>query len=292
MTLSIETAFLVALLIAILILAGYLEWSFARGKLMKRRTARMASVTARDEAFNASVTSKAILRNMKSQGYDVSGVESLVRRCDIELEMGNFTQARIYAEDAKNALFEIRARGAGHGDPPPAAAGPVEKPKPEVAATPEKRARDSGRQGSERQLPRNYAEASFTMKSVELEISIAPPDEDATGEARRLISEAKKSFAASDFDAALRLAVKASHALSGASIIQSVPGQSDAERSDLPAGESEGASPCASCGAPLQEGDDFCRRCGARKEASCPSCGGPLKAGDAFCGKCGERTAP
>ncbi|MCL5437235.1 MAG: hypothetical protein M1417_00855, partial [Candidatus Thermoplasmatota archaeon] len=62
LTVNTETSFLVALLIAAVVLVGYLEYSVAKGRLMKRKSARMAISLARDKAYNSTVTSRAISR--------------------------------------------------------------------------------------------------------------------------------------------------------------------------------------------------------------------------------------
>lgn len=53
----------------------------------------------------------------------------------------------------------------------------------------------------------------------------------------------------------------------------------------------ESAAVCPSCGAPLEVGDTFCGKCGARIEYECPTCGAVMEATDTFCGKCGTRVA-
>lgn len=52
---------------------------------------------------------------------------------------------------------------------------------------------------------------------------------------------------------------------------------------------------CANCGAPLQDGQQFCDKCGApRPQPICASCGEVLSPGQTFCPKCGQKnmTAP
>lgn len=51
---------------------------------------------------------------------------------------------------------------------------------------------------------------------------------------------------------------------------------------------------CASCGTPLGDGQAFCPKCGAPKDAAsdnhvCGNCGAELQEGQAFCPKCGHK---
>lgn len=287
MELTIQTAFIVAVLIAVLVLAGYLEWSYTRGRLMRKKRARLAAGVAREEAYNASVTSKAIMRNLRAQGYDVSRAEPLVRKTDEELEMGNFTNAKLLAEDAKNTLFEIKSASLRQPRQAAVEAARAKKEQPpELAVTPAA----AEHHAAEKKLPRNYAEASFTIKSVTVEVEKASGEGKNTEAPARLLADARESFEAERYDDALRLAVKASRAMageaSGEANIQAIPPQAPAK-----AAESGKAADhvCEECGAPLKAGDSFCRKCGGRIRLQCPACGEQLSKGDTFCGRCGSR---
>ena len=292
MTLSLETAFFVSLLIAILILAGYIEWSFARGRLMKKRQTKMTAAVARDDAYNASVTSKAILRNLRAQGYDVSAAEPFVRQSDAELEMGNFTNARLLAEDAKKTLFNIKAKGIRPLESPAGRQqGTRQANSPAVKSDDFPVQPANGKASVEKKLPKNYAEASFTMRSVEIELGKAG-DVPAAAKARAILAEADNAFNAEDYDGALRLAVRASKTMAAGSVegsIQAIPPQDRTEHAASASTADQHISICGSCGAELLEGDSFCRKCGAKIGAACPSCGNLMEEGDTFCGKCGSR---
>ena len=60
---------------------------------------------------------------------------------------------------------------------------------------------------------------------------------------------------------------------------------------------------CPNCGAPVNPGQKFCTKCGAKMDATpqqpemlsanvCPSCGAPLNPGQKFCTKCGAKMSP
>ena len=62
--------------------------------------------------------------------------------------------------------------------------------------------------------------------------------------------------------------------------------------------EEQGTNPsavCSNCGTPLGDGQDFCPKCGTRKEQqmknTCSNCGAELADGQEFCGKCGTKVA-
>lgn len=287
MALNVQTAFLVAVLIAVLILAGYLEWSYARGRLMRRRKTKLEASAFKDEAFNASVTSKAIMRNLKSQGYDVRKAEQMIMQSDTELELGNYANAKLLSDDAKNVLFDVRARSLQQEQRPVVKKTVKQRPALQKEAEVAHQETEPLQQNQHAKLPRNYAEASFTMRSVELELSKMQEEGRVDSEAKSILAEAHKSFDDSDYDTALRLAVKASRSLSGGNdtspSIQSIPPQeSVAEKAKL----------CSSCGAELVEGDSFCRKCGGKISLACSSCGQELEQGDTFCGKCGNKAVP
>ena len=52
---------------------------------------------------------------------------------------------------------------------------------------------------------------------------------------------------------------------------------------------------CSNCGAPLNESDVFCPKCGARKDKAapdtCSNCGAPIEKGAKFCVNCGTTIA-
>ena len=60
--------------------------------------------------------------------------------------------------------------------------------------------------------------------------------------------------------------------------------------------EEQGTNPsavCSNCGATLEDGQEFCPKCGTKKEELtkniCGKCGAELLEGQEFCGKCGTK---
>ena len=49
------------------------------------------------------------------------------------------------------------------------------------------------------------------------------------------------------------------------------------------------AEVCANCGATLEEGQEFCHKCGTPKKNVCAKCGAELQEGQEFCPKCGQK---
>ena len=143
---------------------------------------------------------------------------------------------------------------------------------------------------TQKKLPRNYAEASFTIRSVETEVEKASGESKNTEIPAKILAEAKENFEDERYDEALRLAVRASRSLAGdgggETNIQAIPPQSPEKSVETPKAANH---VCGECGAPLKAGDSFCRKCGGRITLQCPSCGEQLSKGDTFCGKCGGK---
>lgn|GEM_PF-6422427 len=265
MTLSNEDAFLTALLIAIVLLAGYLEWSYARGRLMKRRTRKMALELDRDEAFNATVTSMAIVRNMKLQGFDVSAAEQLMRQAEMELDAGKYREAKEHSLETRELLMKIRDGGDGGDMDPKEPREEMNNPQTDEENRPK--------------LPRNYAEASFTIRSLEEDMRHLNGSEQAI----EALNAAKKEFENGSYDAALKYAVKARKLMGEEEkgSLQVIP--SKEARVNI-----ETVMACPECGAQLREGDRYCRKCGTSIQISCPECGAEVASDDLYCGKCGR----
>ncbi len=288
MAFNTETSFLVALVIAVVIFIGYLEWSSAKGRLMKKREVRMAATIAKDDAYNATVTTKAVARNLKAQGYDVSGAERLIGQAEAAIEMGNFKAAGGYAGDAKAALYAVKQRGVAV-----TVSTRTETSPPETKSTPGAAAGRSavpgGRQKEE--LPRNYAQASFaisTLREAARNAQAEGADASATVE---LLAQAEEAFRQGNYDSALNTALKArKEGIAESGGIQGglgtvKDGGRKASGAPVPTPASAEARP--DCAAPLKEGDSFCRKCGTAFNFICPNCGCKLESGDVFCGKCG-----
>lgn len=272
MTFTNETAFFTALLIAIVLLAGYLEWSYARGRLMRRRANRIAHSLDRDEAFNATVTSRAIMRNMKMQGYDVSEVEGLMVKAEADIEEGRYREARELSIELRNRLLSIR--NGGHSQPVNEHQGEEGRLEVDEKATETEEVAIQARK-----LPRNYAEASFTIRSVKEDIE----KNGGNRQAEDALLLAEKAFEEGRYDEALMLAVKARKLLGeGETTIQVI-------ESEHSAAVETDAAVCTQCGSPMKAGDGFCRKCGKPAVANCPKCGSAAEEGDVFCGKCGTK---
>jgi uncharacterized protein (DUF305 family) len=288
LAISTETSFFVALLIAVVVFIGYLEWSSAKGRLMKRKTARLAAVRSKDEAYNATVTSRAISRALKAQGYDVTDAERMINRADSAINMGDFSDAKRYAESARETLFAIKQRegqqAMGMRAAPPAATGYAKEAAYSGAAGTQVERSQS--RPAEKKLPKDYAEASFAISVLKEEAAAAQSGGMDVSSAVLKLAQAEETFRQGNYGESLQLAMKGRREISGerGSVEAKKPAVS--EPGTAVPGEPE---VCPSCGSRLRENDSFCRACGARIEYRCPACDTLLDTDDTFCGKCGTR---
>jgi len=265
--LTIQSAFVVSLLIAIVVLAGYLEWSITRGRLMKRKSVKMAVAKSRDDAYNASVTTRAIARNMKAAGYDVSRAEIMLARAEQELGEGNFSEARRISDESRSMLLEMKNSGMTKI---------VQRAAVPATEHPVRRER----------LPKNMAEASFTIKDAENELNAQLSSGNSVDEAVERLAAAKELFRQRRYEEALSAAFKVKQMLNRGSenIHTSAPDKRKEETANAERGRV-----CPSCGSAAREQDHFCRKCGKEFSRQCSSCGETLMEGDLFCGRCGIR---
>ncbi|MBX8641442.1 MAG: zinc ribbon domain-containing protein [Candidatus Thermoplasmatota archaeon] len=287
MAISAETSFFVALLIAVVVFIGYLEWSSAKGRLMRRKNARLAAVRSKDEAYNATVTSRAISRALKTQGYDVTEAEKLIGRADAAISMGNFSDAKRYAESARETLFAIKQRQGRHergtGESASADSGYGKKAASGDVFTKQDERQQPG--SAEKKLPKDYAEASFAISLLKDEAATAQSGGRDIASAVLKLAQAEEAFRQGKYGESLHLAIRARKEISdgpGGTAVS--PAATD--NGKAPSGGDEA---CPACGSPLRETDSFCRSCGAKIEYRCQACDAALETGDMFCGKCGAK---
>lgn len=290
MTVNTETSFLVALLIAAVVLVGYLEYSVAKGRLMKRKSARMAISLARDKAYNSTVTSRAISRNMKMQGFDVSAAEKLIASADRAIELGNYSEALQYSEDARERLLRIKQGSRLSFGDENTAGTQMKDRRDGPGASGVERLSDGPRPAKDR-LPKNYAEASFAIGVLREEASSAQAAGDDASQSIERLAEAEEALRQGRYDDALNLALRGKRELSSLDRIgeeHRAKGEPRERAKDADSSMDEGER-CPSCGRILHDSDVFCRGCGSRIEYRCPSCDSPLEKEDMFCGKCGAQ---
>ncbi|MEM3852319.1 MAG: zinc ribbon domain-containing protein [Methanomassiliicoccales archaeon] len=292
-----ETAFITSVLIAVVLLAGYLEWSFARGRMMRGRARHAAATLERDEAYNAAITSRAIVRSMRSQGYDVSAAEVLMQQAEMEVENGSYRLAKEHSLEVRDMLMRIKggtssAPAAADSQPPFSS----EEVQEESEGTPMPQ-NSAPNVGEKKQLPRNYIEAGFTIRLADEEMAGSAAVPEASAELER----AKQNYASGNYDAALKHALKARKFMvsnnsqaSGIEVIPPIHPKVGDEVDASMAPSQEEVAPhnemaCPVCGKWLREGDSFCRKCGSPVKRTCAQCGSELSADDAFCGKCGAK---
>lgn len=159
-----------------------------------------------------------------------------------------------------------------------------------------------------RKLPKNFLESKFMLNTLRQELSDLPEDRQKGPEGREAQDCATKSQAAfdrKDYNESLRLALRGRRRLGGgglstislspATVVESPPAQPSptAQRSSALPVAAPGATAaeplvCARCQKVNNQGDRFCRGCGAPlSPPKCPRCQKVVAPDDQFCHGCG-----
>lgn len=283
-----------ALVVLVILMIGvtWFELRYLR-KSSKARRVRSAKRPDElsDDAHNAMVTTKAIVSTMEHAGIRSEDVDGLMREAQLALGRRNYRVAIDLTTRAKERLMTIKKERQAKGDlalvdNPPASGAEAEP------TTKERLQKD---------FPPNMLQAKFSISVAESSIDVGRAAGRDVAQAQTLLADARSRYDAQDFGGALTVARNAERIARGeaaSTVVSSTspspapaaaPGPSAATASPAPMPIPAG-SKCSSCGAPMKEGDAFCRKCGAQVVlTACPTCGAPLLGDDIFCRKCGTR---
>jgi len=260
----------VAVMAMLLILSAvmFLELRYMRS----RRARRSRDTELPDRAHNAILTTKAIRDALARGGIRSTVADDAIREADAAYRERNYRVAIDVSDRAKGILQDEKRRQQAQGDL--AKLDHIEA-KGEVEET-------TAKEKLVKELPPNYASSRFTMGLAAEEVYAAKAGGHDVAMAEQRLADAKASFDAGDYDAALRNSVQARRVLAeGAAAAVAPPAVAAAPALRVVL--------CVSCGSPIAGEDAFCRKCGAKVIAPrrCASCGSDVPADDAFCRKCG-----
>ncbi len=271
----IITIILLIVALALLILIPYLVF-----KYLGRRRSKIDKIDdTKDQAYNALITTRAIMSNMERSGVRSDQAKNLLRQAEEARAGGDHAAVIELAESARNVLIKEKQRQKQIGDM--AKLSDTRQTKQEQEPTTKEKL--------EKEVPKNYIQAKFMLSVVQRTIEDSQGQERDVTEAARFLALARKSFDEKDYDSSLKYGVQAKK-MTEEVIIEIKPGETT-----IPATLTVEATPssCVSCGTPIKAGDTFCRKCGVKIEVlDCPSCGTRPREGDTFCRKCGVTLRP
>jgi hypothetical protein len=144
-----------------------------------------------------------------------------------------------------------------------------------------------------KKLPQNYLESKFMIECARMSIDTASKQGSDMVEAERMLAIAMEHYDRTEYTEALKHALRAKRTAEGQKVSvqpETRPPEAGKEEPKAPI-EVPGKADCGNCGQPVDESDNFCRKCGTKivRVPRCPSCSSEVDEGDAFCRKCGAK---
>lgn len=293
-----EKLILVAILAIVMLFVIFFEIRYMRGKGKDVR--RLAQ--RKDEAFNSIHTTRSVINIMQRQGASTGTSEQLVNQAKVAMQRGDFDKCEELCQSAREQLTGPPSKKQATDGPVQGSAAESErlekiaesillsKPAPSAADSYKGTKLQSDEDG-------NYLSAKFEISRAKADIGRAVEHGSETGAAQNLLTSAESAFVTGGYAKALSLALKARKAISQEAEAETIPlkaGPEPEEPEAEPTAEemsSRVEDECTSCGAPIESGDVFCHKCGAKyeRERICKSCGTKPRSSDMFCRKCGSR---
>lgn len=297
---------LIAALVAVVLFVVYFELKIIRTKSKEART----SALAKDEAFNAVLTTRSVALAMQRQGANTDKAQRLVDEAKLSLQRGEYRNCKELCEQAKRELTnpmksesqkKTRALKPAASDEDEPEKDALIRMADEINSSSDSRRAAELYSGTKLQTAQddNYLGAKFEINKATVNIQEARGRGGDASVARSLLADAEKAFASGNYTKALSLAIKSRKSVNKVAEDEAIKLKAGPEVEDGEVGgeetPAEDAPPisgeCGQCGAALDADDAFCHKCGARVdfERECAGCGTVAKAEDSFCRKCGSK---
>ena len=293
-----EKLILVAILAIVMLFVVFFEIRYMRGRSREVRR----STQREDEAFNAIHTTRSVINVMQRQGATTGPAEQLVNQAKLAMQRGDYDRCETLCQSAREQLTGLphgKQAAGGQARESVAESERLEKIAESILSSKPAPSKADSYKGTKLQSDDdgNYLSAKFEISKAKAEIGRAIERGSETGAAQNFLTDAESAYVTGSYARALSLALKARKAISQEAEVETIPlkvGDQPEEPEAEPTAEemsSRAEDECASCGAPIEPGDAFCHKCGAKsqKERVCKSCGTKPRPSDMFCRKCGSR---
>lgn len=287
---STEQLILLAILAGLMLFVMYFELKIMRGKNKEVRKVSQK----KDEAFNAILTTRHVINVVQRSGRDTRAAQSLLEEAKYALQKNEHETAMELAEKARKELVHpSSSQGIAIGP-----AQDLERVAEEVLATP----KNDENLYTGTKLPvdqtGSYLSAKFELNGAREDLGRAASKGRDVSAAQSLLTEADSAFEQGNYTKVLSLAVRARKAIGVGGAVETIrlkpqPEEIEEEAPQEMEPAEAMAKACGQCGDPIEQGDAFCGRCGARviSERTCDNCGAKARPSDKFCRKCGGQVA-
>lgn len=261
----------------IVVVIGELVW--LRNRRLKKGMSsggRVKKMSLRDDAHNALITGRAIVRTLERGGASMEATMNQLEEARTAFDRGNFRACIDIVDKAKDSMKTAKLAAEKRGDlekleasPPPP--GDEEMLTKEIIA---------------KEMPENFIQAKFSLNLAKDHMEKCRQGAIDTEAAALVLQDAEKAFEEKDYTTALKLAVRCKNLLTTEDGgLETIP--PDEEVIEII--EEQLKFRCTGCGEFLVEGDGFCRKCGAKipKATECEKCGKVADIEDKFCRGCG-----